>query len=132
MNLGDIISLIFGELYQMKSLNKTELLFNVEATFVKKEQHVFEILAGSDTFFESASTKNGREVRFLYLTCMITLILSQKVYCCSRLKDFYYISSLLPVWSLYSDFVKFCKNVTCFASFRQSFIPVIHLLTDLR
>ena len=77
MNLGDIVSLIFGELHQMKSLNKTELLFNVEATFVKKEQHVFEILAGSDTFFESASTKNGREVRFLYLTCMITLILSQ-------------------------------------------------------
>ena len=44
MNLRDTVSLIFGELHQIKSLSKREFLFNIEATSVKKEQHVFEIL----------------------------------------------------------------------------------------
>ena len=50
MNLGDTVSLIFGGLHQIKSLSKSEFLSSVEATFVKKEQNVFEILTGSETF----------------------------------------------------------------------------------
>ena len=50
MNLGDTVSLILGGLHQIKSLSKSEFLSSVEATFVKKEQNVFEILMGSQTF----------------------------------------------------------------------------------
>ena len=50
MNLGDTVSLIFGGLHQIKSLSKSVFLSSVEATFVKKEQNVFEILTGSETF----------------------------------------------------------------------------------
>ena len=78
MNLSDTVLLIFVRgLHQIYSLSESEFLFSVEETFVKKEQNMFEILTGSETFFESASTNNGREVAFLNLTGMISLIIFQ-------------------------------------------------------
>ena len=56
-------------------MSKSEFLFSIEATFVKKEQNVFEILMGSETFFDSALTNNGQEVVFLHLIGMISLII---------------------------------------------------------
>ena len=38
---------------------------------------MFEILTGSETFFDSASTNHGREIAFLHLTGMISLIIFQ-------------------------------------------------------
>ena len=77
MNWGDTVSLIFGGLHQIKYLSKSEFLISVGATIVKKDQNVFKILTGSQTSFDSTWTNNEREVAFLHLTSMISLIIFQ-------------------------------------------------------
>ena len=44
---------------------------------MKKDQNVFKILTGSQTSFDSTWTNNEREVAFLHLTGMISLIIFQ-------------------------------------------------------
>ena len=69
--------MIFRGLHEIKSLSKSEFLFSVEATFVKKEQNVLEILMGSEAYFDSVLTNIGREATFLHLIGMISLIMFQ-------------------------------------------------------
>ena len=118
MNWGDTVSLIFGGLHQIKYLSKSEFLISVGATIVKKDQNVFKILTGSQTSFDSTWTNNEREVAFLHLTGMISLIIFQnrQVLLLFSAKRFSLHFVLLPVRSLYSYFVKFCKNSSLFSS----------------